>query len=42
MKLEKKKSIRQRDLKQKIIIKRIRIKNKIKNKLEDNQKVFIR
>jgi len=42
MKLEKKKSIRQRDLKQKIIIKRIRIKNKIKNKLEDNQKVFIK
>jgi hypothetical protein len=33
-----KKSIRHIDLEQKIIIKKIRIKNK----LEDNQKVFIR
>ena len=37
-----KKSIRHIDLEQKIIIKKIRIKNEIKNKLEDNQKVFIR
>ena len=42
MKLEKKKSIRHIDLEQKIIIKKIKIKNEIKNKLEDNQKVFIR
>jgi hypothetical protein len=37
-----KKSITQKDLNQKIIIKRMRVKIKIKNKLESNEKISIK